>query len=467
MKIMDRALTESLCPSCLNRIPAKRIIQGTEVYLEKTCPEHGSFRTRIWKGRPEFQDWILPKIPIPPPVVYREIEKGCPFDCGLCPDHRQRSCTVLLEVTHRCDLGCVVCYADAQTKGDDPSLEVVAGWYRRIKKAAEHCNIQLSGGEPTIRDDLPDIVAEGRRLGFGFIQLNTNGLRLARDRAYLRALKKAGLSSIFLQFDGTHEAIYRQLRGRPMLREKREAIAACGENEIGVVLVPTLVPGLNVDNIGSLLQTALDHSPVVRGVHFQPISYFGRFKGQPVDDRRLTLPELMETIEFQSEGKFKTAHFRPPGCENALCSFHGHYLVGSDGTIQSLLRSLEPDSGRTMMRADQGAAQAVAYVARQWAGRPSNPAESNSPGCCAPEKDGNGNPGYNHSPSLMDLDDFISRARQHLFSLSAMVFQDVWNITLDRVRDCCIHVMSPQGSLIPFCLYNLTAVDGTPLYRSR
>ena len=89
-----------------------------------------------------------------------------------------------------------------------------------------------------------------------------------------------------------------------MLREKQEAIAACGENDIGVVLVPTLVPGLNTDNIGAILQTALDHSPVVRGVHFQPISYFGRFKGQPADDRRLTLPELMEAIEFQSQGKF-------------------------------------------------------------------------------------------------------------------------------------------------------------------
>ena len=141
--IMDRALTESLCPSCLNRIPARRIIQGTEVYLEKTCPEHGPFRTRIWKGQPEFKDWCLPKIPVPPPVVFREIDQGCPFDCGLCPDHRQRSCTILLEVTHRCDLGCAVCYADARIKGDDPSLEVIAGWFRRAKEAAGNCNIQL------------------------------------------------------------------------------------------------------------------------------------------------------------------------------------------------------------------------------------------------------------------------------------------------------------------------------------
>jgi uncharacterized radical SAM superfamily Fe-S cluster-containing enzyme len=464
---MDRALTESLCPACLNRLPARRVLQGSEVYLEKSCPEHGPFRTRIWKGPPEFPDWQLPKIPVPPPVVFQKMNKGCPFDCGLCPDHRQRSCTVLLEVTRRCDLGCAVCYADSGIKGDDPSLEVITGWYGRAKEAAGNCHIQLSGGEPTLRDDLPDIVAEGKRLGFNFIQLNTNGLRLARDPAFLRALKQAGLSSVFLQFDGTAEDIYRRLRGRPMLREKQAAIAACGENNLGVVLVPTLVPGINVDNIGAILQTALDFSPVVRGVHFQPICYFGRFKGQPLDDQRLTLPELMSAIEAQSQGIFKTDHFRPPGCENALCSFHGHYLIRSDGRVQSLQNTFKPESGQIPMMADQGATRTMAYVVRQWAGTPSETGETWSPDCCASGTKGHRNPSDCPTPGPLDLDEFLNRAQQHLFSLSAMAFQDVWSIALDRVRDCCIHVMSSQGNLIPFCLYNLTGLDGRPLYRSR
>jgi 7,8-dihydro-6-hydroxymethylpterin dimethyltransferase len=463
--MMDRTHTESLCPSCLKRIPARRAIQDSEVYLEKTCPEHGPFRTRIWKGQPEFEAWCLPKIPVPLPVVFREIDQGCPFDCGLCPDHRQQSCTILLEVTRRCDLGCPVCYADTRAEGDDPSLEVIAGWFLRAKEAAGNCNVQLSGGEPTLRDDLPKIVAEGKRLGFEFIQLNTNGLRLAWDRAFVKALKEAGLSSVFLQFDGTDEAVYRRLRGRPMLNEKQEAIATCGENGIGVVLVPTLVPGLNTDNIGAILQTALDHSPVVRGVHFQPISYFGRFIEQPSDDRRFTLPELMEAIEVQSKGTFRTTHFRPPGCENALCSFHGHYLVGSDQSVQSLHGPFESGDSSSMIQADQGAARAVAYVARQWTGAQANPVESLAQDCCSSETKGNDLQGCCPPPGLMGLDDFLARARQHLFSISAMAFQDVWNITLDRVRDCCIHVMSPKGTLIPFCLYNLTGLKGNRLYR--
>lgn len=464
---MDRTFTESLCPSCLTRLKARRIWQDQDVYLEKICPDHGPFRTRIWKGEPLFRVWRLPKIPFQPPVLFKKTEKGCPYDCGLCPDHRQQSCTVILEVTSRCDLGCTVCYADSQKKGVDPALETITGWFKQVKEAVGRCNIQLSGGEPTLRDDLPEIVAEGRRLGFGFIQLNTNGLRLAKDRDYLQALKKAGLSSLFLQFDGTDDSIYQCLRGRPLLKEKQEAIAACGENDIGVVLVPTLVPGLNVDNIRSILETALGLSPVVRGVHFQPISYFGRFKGQPADDRRLTLPELMSAIETQSQGLFKKEHLRPPGCENALCSFHGHFLVKKDGTIQPLQKAWEPEKNQPDLKANDGADRAITYVARQWAGtvQPSSEAgnlrndgsdqdEQASPTCCSPQ-------------GLMSLDDFIDLAREHLFSLSAMAFQDVWNITLDRVRDCCIHVFSPKGFLVPFCLYNLTSLDGRSLYRSR
>jgi 7,8-dihydro-6-hydroxymethylpterin dimethyltransferase len=459
---MDRSVTESLCPACLDRIPARRLQEGDAVYLEKSCPLHGSFRTRLWKGLPDFRDWNLNKIPTQPAVVYHPIERGCPFDCGLCPDHRQRSCTILLEVTRRCDLGCAVCFADSRTTGEDPSREDISRWYQRASAAGGNCNIQLSGGEPTLRDDLPEIVSEGKEQGFGFVQLNTNGLRLARDRAYLKALKQAGLSSIFLQFDGTEDAIFRKLRGRSLLKEKQEAIAACGEEGIGVVLVPTVVPEVNGNNVGAILKLALEYSPVVRGVHFQPVSYFGRFPAQPTDPQRITLPELMGAIETQTEGLFKTSDYRPPGCENALCSFHGHYLVNADGTVQSLQREFEPSMVLPCIRADEGADRAISYLARQWSAKPLR-GENRSDSVPATAAD---QPVNCCSPSgLMTLEAFMDRARNYLFSISAMAFQDVWNITLDRVRDCCIHVMSPEGNLVPFCLYNLTSMGGRPLYR--
>lgn len=147
--------TESLCPVCLSRIPAVRVPEGEDVFLQKCCPFHGEFRTLIWRGPPAFDAWRRPKIPTRPSVPFRDVREGCPFDCGLCPEHRQRTCTLLIEVTGRCDLRCPVCYADSgQEAGPDPDRDTLMGWFRSAARAADPCNLQISGGEPTLRDDL-------------------------------------------------------------------------------------------------------------------------------------------------------------------------------------------------------------------------------------------------------------------------------------------------------------------------
>ena len=392
-------------------------------------------------------------------MAYRQVERGCPFDCGLCPDHRQRSCTIILEVTRRCNLNCPVCYADSGVNpGPDPSRAVIEGWYESAARAGDQSNIQLSGGEPTVRDDLADIVALGREYGFGFIQINTNGLRLAADDPYVRDLKKAGLDSIFLQFDGTGDHIYQKIRGRSLLDVKLAAIEACGRHDIGVGLVPTLIPGINTDDIGNLMETAVDLSPVVRAIHFQPVSYFGRIMEQPVDEKRFTLPQLMRAIEEQTGGVFQASHFQPPGCENALCSFHANYLVeGMDkvrllGSPSGSCCSSEPE------KAEVGALRTINRLARQWAA----PERENRP-----EQDRTAPKPCRGGQQPTTLDDFLRQARVNTLSVSAMVFQDVWNVDIERLRDCCIHIMTENGELAPFCAFNLTAADGRPLYRPR
>ena len=448
--------TESLCPVCLARIPARRAVRESGVFLEKSCPDHGAFSALIWEGVPEFSTWQRPKIPTRPPHVGHPVVRGCPFDCGLCPEHRQRSCTIILEVTHRCNLGCPVCYADAGgLDGDDPSLSTIENWYATARQAGAGSNIQLSGGEPTVRDDLPRIVAMGRQAGFDFIQINTNGLRLARAPQYVRELKAAGLASVFLQFDGTDDAIYRKLRGRDLLADKLAAMDACAQNHIGIVLVPTLVPGVNDHDIGNILRLAVDRSPSVRSVHFQPVSYFGRFPHPPADTDRLTLPQLMRCIEIQSGGRFKAADFGPPGCENALCSFSASYLVMPDKRVRKVGGAGAGSCCPAPIKADIGAATAIAAVARQWAAPPPE-STGPEPGCHSCDGDAGGS---------MSLDGFLQRARTHLLAVSAMAFQDVWNLDLERVRDCCIHVMAPDTRLVPFCLYNLTGSTGERLYR--
>ncbi|MCB2149567.1 MAG: radical SAM protein [Deltaproteobacteria bacterium] len=454
--MIDARDTESLCPVCLARIPARRVVRESGVTLEKTCPEHGVFSALIWEGVPEFSTWQRPKIPTSPPHIGHPVARGCPFDCGLCPDHRQRSCTIILEITHRCNLDCPVCYADARgMDGDDPPLSTIENWYAAARRAGAGSNIQLSGGEPTVRDDLPRIVAMGRQAGFGFIQINTNGLRLARDSRYIRELKAAGLSSVFLQFDGTDDVIYNKLRGRDLLADKLAAIDACAKNHIGIVMVPTLVPGVNDHDIGNILRLAVDRSPSVRSVHFQPVSYFGRFPHPPADRDRLTLPQLMRCIETQSAGRFKASDFTPPGCENALCSFSASFLVMRDKNVRKVGGTGAGSCCPAPVNAEIGAATAIASVARQWAAPP--------PESTGPEPACNSCDCTTHGS--MSLDGFLQRARTHLLSVSAMAFQDVWNLDLERARDCCIHVMAPDTRLVPFCLYNLTSSSGERLYR--
>ena len=211
-------------------------------------------------------------------------------------------------------------------------------------------------------------------MGFAFVQVNTNGLRLGREPEYLQALARAGLASIFLQFDAVDDWAYEKLRGRALLAEKLRAIESCARQGIGVVLVPTILPGVNLDQVGPILELAMQHSPTVRGVHFQPMSRFGRYPTGLGDDDRLTLPELIQAIDRQSEGRFPAAGFRPPGCENSLCSFQGNFLLLPDGRVQALSQAHDPTCCPAPEPAEQGAlrtiARVVAQLGRARSGRP-------------------------------------------------------------------------------------------------
>ncbi|MDR7865835.1 MAG: radical SAM protein [Sporomusaceae bacterium] len=440
---------ESLCPVCLKRISAQKIAIGDDVYLEKTCPEHGSCRAIIWRGPPAYDAWAFASQP-PPPVCATAADKGCPFDCGLCPAHRRHTCCVLLEVTSRCNLACPVCFAAAGGEADDPDIGTIESWYRRLLAGGGPYNIQLSGGEPTLRDDLPAIIALGRSLGYTFFQLNTNGLRLADDRQYGLRLKQAGLSCVFLQFDGLDDAIYEKIRGKPLLDIKKAAIARCAELGLGVVLVPTLVPRINTAHIGRLVDFAVSLMPAVRGVHFQPVSYFGRYPHPPADADRFTLPELMQALAAQTGGKMKISDFRPSGGRNAYCSCHANYLVAADGQLK--LGNSGEQSCCQARPAGDDVRKARSFVARRWsaAGGPRTDSPAYGPGIVTDS-----------------LDAFLDTVDKRTLCISAMAFQDNGTIDLDRVKDCPLHVVAPDSRLIPFCAYNLTRINGEPLYRPR
>ncbi len=442
--------TESICPECLARIPAAYTLCGEEVYLEKTCPEHGDFSTVIWRGQPAFTGWVRPKTPAFPKNPFTQVNQGCPYDCGLCPDHRQQPCCVLFELTRRCDLYCPVCFAGSlDTQSADPDLATIGQWYRQLLEAGGPFNIQLSGGEPCVRNDLPEIIALGKSSGFSFFQLNTNGLRIATDEHYLEELKNAGLSTVYLQFDGVTDEVYETLRGRRLLEKKTAAIEQCARQGMGVMLVPTLVPGINTQQIGAIINFALQRAPTVRGVHFQPISFFGRYPFSPQNENRMTLPEVIREIEQQTDGRFSIENFRPPGGENALCSFHGNFVLMPDGQLKPLTRhNAEASSCCQSEDGAQGSVRSREFVARAWSAPILNPD--------VPVLD---------DSNRDDLDIFLERLRTHTFCISGMAFQDAWTLDLERLRDCYINIGSLDKRLIPFCAYNLTSRNGCSLYR--
>ncbi len=434
------SLTKSVCPICLAVIDAWRTVgEDGRVYLEKSCPVHGYFSALIWDGPyEEYKAWGRENRGNKPKVSVPAVD-GCPRDCGLCENHESAGCCVLLELTSRCNLNCPVCFASSGALGSDTPIEEIECLYDMLVAMGGPFNIQLSGGEPTVRDDLPEIIALGKEKGFTFFQLNTNGLRLAGEGGYAKTLAAAGLSCVFLQFDGVTETPNRILRGRELLPIKLAAIEACKEAGLSVVLVPTVAPGVNDGELGAILDFALARTPVVRGVHFQPISYFGRCALEaPVE--RLTIPKMLRLIEGQTSERIKEKDFCGGGAESPYCSFHASYRVGEDSSLRPLVK-------RQDTCCCVKSSQARDTVAWQWGSGAASAGRGEMPDGTA------------------SLDAFLEQARQSTFTVSGMLFQDAFTLDLERLRRCYICEADTARGMVPFCAYNLTNIEGKALYR--
>ena len=445
--------TQSVCPVCLRRLPAGKVLREKGIYLAKDCPEHGHFETLIWEGsRESYEAWGRQAAAADSIPRSRPPKKGCPFDCGLCSSHERRGCCVLLEVTSRCNLGCPVCFArSGGRKSRDVPLSELEKQMRYLMEYGGPFNLQLSGGEPTLREDLGEIIRRGREIGFTFFQLNTNGIRLAEEPEYAAALKEAGLSCVFLQFDGLDDHVYRKLRGRPLLETKKKVIEVCRKIGLGAVLVPVIAPGINEDQMGAILSFARDQMPVVRGVHFQPVSYFGRCI-KPEGGYRLTIPKLLSLMEEQTGGWVKAGDFAGGNATNPYCTFQANYRKQGDGSMRPLAHGA--------VREGASSEQAREAVARQW--------KSEESCCCGGEPQKSCCCGEETAQKLLDtssLDDFLAEQHRNTLAVSGMLFQDAWNLDLERLRRCYILETDLRYGMVPFCAYNLTSAEGRSLYR--
>ena len=412
------------------------------IYLVKECNAHGKFQTLIWEGNAaDYLSWGRENLSAETPVNPKVKEKSCPDNCGLCEEHERKGCCMILEVTKRCNMHCPVCFASAGEGGEKGDLSIceIEKQYDFLMAHGGPFNIQLSGGEPTMRDDLPEIIHMGREKGFTFFQLNTNGIRLAREEGYAGKLKKAGLNTVFLQFDGVTDQVYETLRGQAMMELKKKAVLNCSEAELGIALVPVIAPGVNDMQVGDILKFGLDHMPFVRGVHFQPISYFGRCS-QKRPQNPITIPKMLRLIEEQTEGLMKIEDFAGGGAENPYCSFHASYLRKGEQE----LKLLEKKSGKGCCCTTSDDSRQ--YVENQWSYSTKTYDEGEMTQTDA-------------------LDEFLIRIHNETFAVSGMIFQDAWNLDLDRLKRCYICEVDPDHGMVPFCAYNLTNLKGTYLYR--
>ena len=412
--------TRSVCPMCLKNIPAYLTREDSgRILLEKSCPLHGNFSVPVWEGLFDFDGWLLGAEPMD-----KESGLHCPENCGICAEHGIGTCCALLEVTKRCNLRCSFCFARGGESDEDMSAEECRAAIIDIVKQCGQPLLQFSGGEPTLRDDLPELVRFAKEAGCSCTQVNTNGIRLADDPEYARRLADAGLDIVFLQFDGTNDEIYKALRGTALLETKLKAVQACSEAGIGVTLVPTVVKGVNDGDLGNIISLAVSLAPAVRGVHFQPVSFFGRYPEKPEAEDRYTLDRLMADICSQAGTAQES--FMPSRCDHPLCGFHASFLIMQGGRLKALSSITHSSRARGCEKDNRE------YVARHWTRAADEPAPAGE------------------ISDEMDFDTFLYSLRHRSLTLSAMAFQDAMNLNIERLRSCSLHVYD-GGKIKPFC----------------
>ncbi|MCW4020781.1 MAG: radical SAM protein [Candidatus Bathyarchaeota archaeon] len=460
--------TRSLCPECLKVLDATIFEEGNTVYIKKECPDHGVFQETYWSDYEQYEranafEYVGDGLENP----RTETKLDCPYDCGICPQHKSLTVLAIIDVTNRCNLRCPVCFATAGTTGYvyEPTKEQIKQMLVNLRenRPAPADALQFSGGEPTIREDLPELVKIAKELGFKHVEVNTNGLRLAASVDYCRTLKASGVSTVYLQFDGVTSDVFKFTRGLDLLDVKKNAIQNCREAGLhSVVLVCTLIKGVNDHQLGEIIRFAIENFDVVRCVNVQPVSLCGRIPEEERKKMRITIPDFMKLLEEQTDGQLKPSDFYPVPVvvpisravgalkDKRYVEFTAHqhcgvatYVFVEDGKIVPITaygnvdkfvnaienvyeESVKGHDSRAKMRL-VGALRHIRFgMLRE------------------------------HILPLLKTGSYKSLGDLHrrMLMVSAMHFMDPYNFDLERVQRCCIHYAVPDGRIIPFCTMN-------------
>jgi uncharacterized radical SAM superfamily Fe-S cluster-containing enzyme len=455
--------------------------EGDSTVIVKKCESHGEFRDMYYsdsKIYDRFQKFEECGRNLSNPMT--NLKNACPLDCGLCPNHMTPTLLGNIDVTNRCNMHCPICFANAERSGYvyEPTMGEIRQMMAllRTERPVPCYAVQFSGGEPTMRNDLPELIRMAKQMGFIQVQIATNGVRMAKMPGYCVTLKRTLLSTVYLQFDGVTPEPYLAARGFDALPLKLKAIEnARAARLTNIVLVPTLVKGVNDGQIFDIVKFGADNLDVVRGVNFQPVSFTGRIGREELQRQRITIPDFMADLERQSDGMIRKDDFFPVSCIGAISdlmeawanepmvtfSVHPHcgagtYVFKEKGELLPVTRFVDVEGmmGYIKMIGEKYRCSAGAPLTRLMiTERVVHALPRFVDRAKAPEgidiikvmksfvKGGVGK-------ALVDF-------HEKSMLIGAMHFMDPYNFDVERVQSCGIHYATPDGRVIPFCTYNI------------
>ena len=442
--------TRALCPTCLRVVPGRNLERGGKVYLARSCPEHGTSQSLVlsdaswWEWSRRF---IRPGRR--PAHTATDTVHGCPYDCGFCPEHQQHACVTVFEITEACNLECPACFAGEAHVRHASVHDVEAMADALIRAEGGEADVaMLSGGEPTLHPRFFEVADLVRARPIRYVIVNSNGIRMARDPDFCRRLAERDML-VYLQFDGFSPEIYRILRGRPDLYElKRRALANLAKAGVRVVLVATVLKGVNDHEVGAIVRYGAEH-PAVRAVSFQPQFGEGRFVPFDPSDR-MTVTDVIDAIDRDS-GLFTRADFTPVPCCDPMCTAATFAYV-HDGEITPISRLVPVEAvldygTNTAMpnlsEAFRRDAEEMREVLLKLYSK-SAPAGSDRQAeafFCACE------------PLLAEMQG-VGDFPERIFGVTIEGFMDRNSFDLSRAVRCCIQEALPDGRIVPFCVYN-------------
>ncbi len=435
--------TISLCPECLKRIDAKIVFENNNVFMLKRCPEHGNTKVLIADDVEYYKNIRNYNTPSEMPYKFNtQTHYGCPYDCGLCPDHEQHSCLTIIEITDRCNLTCPTCYAGSSpAHGRHRTFEEVKQMLDTIvENEKEPDVVQISGGEPTLHPHFFEILDYAKTLPIKHIMVNTNGIEIAKDFEFAKRLQSyAPDFEIYLQFDSFKEEALLSLRGGDLRKIREKAIENLNKLNLSTTLVVTLQKGLNDDEIGKIIDYALEQK-CVRGVTFQPTQIAGRLENFNQETERITLTEVRRKILEQTK-IFNSDDLIPVPCNpDALVM---GYVLKLEGNNIPLTRYINPadlldNSKNTIVyEQDRELHQKMFEIFSTGTSTDKASSKLHTLLCCLPAIE---------APKL---------SYDNLFRVIIMQFIDAHNFDVRAIKKSCVHIVNKDNKIIPFETMNL------------